>query len=131
MYTSKIFLDTSFLLSLIRTEDQMHTRAREICDNESDLIISNFVFNEFVSFLHRKNGARIAYEEGVKILESDILIVDIRLEDLPEMLQMVKKYEKLSLCDAASVKVMKELGICQIISFDSDFDVVPGIQRIY
>ena len=42
------------------------------------------------------------------------------------------KYDgTLSFADAVSVEIMKDLGINQIVSFDSDFDKVDGIIRIH
>jgi predicted nucleic acid-binding protein len=38
---------------------------------------------------------------------------------------------KLSVADSVSIAIMKRRGIKKIISFDSDFDRVKGISRIY
>ncbi|MGQ9469975.1 MAG: PIN domain-containing protein [Nitrososphaerales archaeon] len=45
-------------------------------------------------------------------------------------LQLLRTYEGLSLTDAVSVAVMRDLKIEVIYSFDSDFDGIPEIVRL-
>ena len=49
----------------------------------------------------------------------------------PEALALFLKYNQLSFADAASIALMKRIGANEIASFDSDFDRVPGIQRLH
>ena len=47
-------------------------------------------------------------------------------------MEIVLKYDgTLSLADAASVTIMDNMKIGEIISFDSDFDKVDFINRVY
>jgi predicted nucleic acid-binding protein len=43
--------------------------------------------------------------------------------------EIFKKYPRLSFVDSTTVALMLVRGIKDLISFDSDFDGVPGIER--
>lgn len=130
-----ILLDTSFLLALARKTDSCNLRAKEIFGqmeerNESKAI-TDPIFHELVSFLIRKDGSEKAYRVGRELLESDTKRLSLFYEDLLPSLEIVKKYERLSFCDASSIVIAKKMGVRKIASFDSDFDRVPGIERLY
>jgi len=52
--------------------------------------------------------------------------------DITDRLAAIKVMEehKLTFDDAISIIALKALGIKEIVSFDSDFDGLPGIKRI-
>lgn len=126
-----IFADTSYLIAIVRPSDENHCRAAEISQGLAErVIITDNVFSEFVTFLAYKDGNSAAHLHAKKVLESEILLVCALNEDMPSALELIKKYPKLSMCDALSFIVMKKLGIKKILSFDSDFDGL-GCERIF
>jgi predicted nucleic acid-binding protein len=52
-------------------------------------------------------------------------------KDLEQALGILKKFDKLSFCDALNLVIMERRKIKKILSFDSDFDRFPGIERVY
>jgi predicted nucleic acid-binding protein len=45
--------------------------------------------------------------------------------------QIVLSYQRLSARDAVHLAVMEQHGIDRILTFDSGFDRVPGVKRLY
>ena len=72
-----------------------------------------------------------AYRAGKQLLESDVQVVCLLQEDLMPALEIVKKYGHLDFGDASSIVAMRKTGIKRIASFDSDFDRIPGIERVF
>jgi predicted nucleic acid-binding protein len=125
-----IFADTSFLIALARQSDENHGRADELARNLPDKVATtNQVLSEFVTLTLRKDGSRQAHEAGMKILQSEIVIICTVHEDLPAALELVRKHQKISMCDAISAVVMDKLHMKKVLSFDSDFDTL-GFERV-
>ncbi len=126
-----IFADTSFIVALLRINDEIHARALELLPKIRErVVISDHVLAELVTFLAYRDGNAVAYSCAKKLLESEILIVQVVNEDILPALKLVRKYGKLSMCDALSAVVMKNLGIGKALSFDSDFDRL-GFERVF
>lgn len=127
-----IFLDTSYLFALNVPDDSNHKRAVEIAGGiNEETRISEQVFSELITLMAVRGNGGIALEVGKKILSSDIAVVNTVRGDLKEALEIVGKYEGLSFCDATSVCIMRKFGVSKIASFDSDFDKIKEIKRIY
>ena len=92
--------------------------------------MSDLVVAEAITVLgHRKGGraARAVYEYIVDNCEIEYL--DART--MPEVFQEFLRYDgTLSVADAHSAWLMSSRGIPEILSFDSDFDKVTGVERI-
>ncbi|MBS3068000.1 type II toxin-antitoxin system VapC family toxin [Candidatus Micrarchaeota archaeon] len=129
----KIFLDTGFIIALIRPSDENHLRAKEISNRiYSTFFLSDHIIDEVVTFLGKYKETETAYEVGKRLLNSDnVEIAFPAREELEIGLELFNKYKELSLCDALSVVFMKRHEVKKIISFDSDFDLIPGIERIH
>jgi predicted nucleic acid-binding protein len=126
-----IFADTSFLISLFRENDEYNARAVRLSKEiDQRVVITSEILVELVTFILRKDGKETAYRIGKKIIESDVIIIYIGDDDIPDALQYVKRYEGLSMCDALSAVVMKKIGIKKILSFDSDFDKL-NLERVF
>ena len=125
-----IFADTSFLVALARQSDEDHERADELARNLPDRVATtNQVLSEFVTLMLRKDGSRQAHEAGMKLLQSEIVVICTVHEDLPAALELVRKHQKISMCDAISAVVMDKLHMKKVLSFDSDFDTL-GFERV-
>ncbi len=127
-----ILLDTSFLVAFTREKDVNYARALELSGAfEEHTVITNHILHEYASFLFRKDGPDAAYRAGKQLLESDVQVVCLLQEDLMPALEIVKKYGHLDFGDASSIVAMRKTGIKRIASFDSDFDRIPGIERVF
>ncbi len=129
----RIFLDTGFIIALVRPADENHERAKEINKNvTAQLFLSDHIFDEVLTFLGKHKELEVAYEVGKKIIDSEHTEIFFANKiQLEESLAVFNRYKTLSLCDALSVILMKNYEIQKIISFDSDFDLIPGIERIH
>lgn len=131
-----IFIDSGFLIALLVDNDQWHNKAVKLIDNIEDLpkkdkILSNLIIEEIVSMIGSLVGAKEAVET-YNYLHDNYTIFDENKELYDRSMMTFLKYDAtLSLTDSTNVEIMKELGIHEIISFDSDFDKVKGIIRIH
>jgi len=126
-----MIIDSSVFIASIDKNDENNKRAEALLPKaEKDRAsTTDHVLEEVVTYLNRKAGSEVAHSAGSAILDS-FEIIFFTEENLREALGLVKKYKKLSLCDALSVVAAREMRDKTICSFDSDFDFVEGIRRI-
>ena len=127
-----IFADSSFFIGIAREKDRWHKDALRVAKrNNEALLISDLVISESVTLVGSLEGGKVGkilYEyfvDNCKIVFTD---TDL-LENAMETFLMYDG--TISLADAMSVEIMNQFGIDRIVSFDSDFDKVNGIKRIY
>ncbi|MFQ5406669.1 MAG: type II toxin-antitoxin system VapC family toxin [Candidatus Micrarchaeia archaeon] len=128
-----IFADTSAIIAYFCPDDERHLSAKNLLGNvQETIIISDHVLDETITFIARRYDSNFAYAVGKKIFSSkETLLQTATMEDLNKALETVKKHRKMSFCDALSVIIMQNNKIKKILSYDSDFDYVKGIQRIH
>lgn len=128
-----IFVDTSFIIALLNEKDQWHKKAvqlSEVVKNET-AVISDIVLIESMnslSYLGGKQG-KLVYDiinDSFKIKQFN----SKKLFDLA-MNEFVKYDGTIGFTDCTSIVLMDLFNIIEIYSFDSDFDKVNGIIRIY
>lgn len=96
-----------------------------------DKVVSNLIISESVtnisSLLGGKIGKKVYYniKDNYLIFEENRLIYDNAIHTL------LHYKGTLSYTDCLSLEIMRELKINKIASFDSDFDKVKLIKRIY
>jgi predicted nucleic acid-binding protein len=78
--------------------------------------------------IHRENAIQHAFDAVYEIADR---IFDISEEDVLEAKNLVLAYNNLSARDALHAAQMKRLNIKNIFSFDSGFDQLPWIERIF
>jgi predicted nucleic acid-binding protein len=123
--------DSSFLIALLDKHDQYHSQARGLQKTNQNIAITTAILWETVEYFIRKEGNRSGTDAGNRILDSNIPVLETGLAVYKSSLGIMEKYPKLSYCDAISVAALTGFKEKQIISFDSDFDLVPGIERIH
>jgi len=83
--------------------------------------------------LHRYHYLR-ELEKGFQVFQTFVMIVPVihpvRLEDMLDARSLLEKHTALKPRDAVHAAVMLRRGIRTIVSYDRDFDEVPGISRI-
>ena len=130
-----VLIDSVVIIGAFYRNDQWHAKAtpivRHIDDGKSPAIITDFILAEVINFLHQKAGHDAAVET-LEALESSENITLVRITDsqFSSGKALFTKYPRLSLVDALTVACMKDLGITEIYSFDSDFDGIAGITRL-
>ncbi len=128
-----IFVDSSYYIAIADTKDQWHKKALELSEYiETNIsVVSSFIISEVVTEIGRRSGGKVAYNL-YNYFTDNCKIIYINRDLLSESMEIVLKYDgTLSLADAASVAIMDNMKIGEIISFDSDFDKVDFINRIH
>lgn len=131
-----IYIDTGFLIALLRPQDDYHARAgelrKELAMKPELLALSENVLGEFTTFVRRKYDAKTALKESLEVLESERLTLVFQTEtEVLQALELLAKYSFASYTDALTISIMQSRGIRKIASFDSEFDKVQGVERIF
>jgi len=128
-----IFVDSSYYIAIADTKDQWHKKSLELSEyiEINTSVVSSFIISEVVTEIGRRSGGKVAYNL-YNYFTDNCKIIYIDRDLLSESMEIVLKYDGiLSLADAASVTIMDNMKIGEIISFDSDFDKVDFINRIH
>jgi predicted nucleic acid-binding protein len=127
-----IFVDSSFFIATVREKDRWHKDALKLAEKiKEHLLISELIISESITMVGSLEGGKVG-----KILYEYFLdnckIEFINEEMLGRSMDTFLKYDgSISLADASSIEIMKKHEVKKIISFDSDFDKINGIDRIY
>ncbi|MDO5832659.1 MAG: type II toxin-antitoxin system VapC family toxin [Methanobrevibacter sp.] len=128
-----IFLDSTYLIGLMIDNDDYHQKAhqlRPIIDKERK-IINNTVLVEVLNSL-KKNNHKIGLTEIMDTLLNLDKVVFLTNEDYNESLNLFNYYNlSVNYSDCTILKTMIDNNVSVIVSFDSDFDKIKGIRRIY
>ncbi len=127
-----IFLDSSFLISLIIDKETRHIKSVELLDSLTDYkVINNIVLSETLNGIHRCDK-RKSLEEIYNILIDTAEVVYITSKDYSEAININKYYNNaINYSDCLILKTMQDKKITKIVSYDKGFDKIKGINRIY
>jgi uncharacterized protein len=127
-----VFIDTSYIVGLTDRKDQWHEDARRIVKRvPKHPRLTNLVIVESVTIVGSRSGgkpARTLYDYFVD--ECEVIFVDHALMD-SAIIQHTRFDGALSLADCATVAAMTAKSETDIVSFDSDFDRVAGLNRVH
>ena len=126
------FLDTTFIVALFVSNDQWHQKAVEIFEKIKldEFIISKLVIAETITVLKNKLNTK-EIREIYRTLPKIVNVID-DYEFFDDAMEIFVKYDsKISFFDSMYIYLKKKENITEIISFDSDFDRVNGINRIH
>ncbi|WP_407423832.1 type II toxin-antitoxin system VapC family toxin [Methanobrevibacter sp.] len=128
-----IFLDTGFLFVLLNSSEKFHENAIEIYEFYRKLnsikVINSVVLTEILNKSHKLN---LSSSEIFDVLKKDTKIIYLSYKDFLEALNLNMLYGgAINYSDCTILKTMQDLGINNILSFDSDFDKIRGIERIH
>lgn len=128
-----IFIDASFFIAALNKKDKWHKNAGEILPiiKKEEKITSQLILSEAVTL----TGSLFGGKKGVTIfnyiLDNHEVIYPDKNLSFRAMETFLKYDGTLSFADSVSIEIMSDLGIEKIVSFDSDFDKINGINRIY
>lgn len=124
----QIFADTSFLVSFYNQQDSNHKKATSIAkslEGQNILwIISDYIFDEFLTVLLVRKSKRFAIEIGQAIFDdANIKIVKIEENIFKEAWRVFckNKNQPWSFTDSTSYVLIKKLKIAESVSFDKHF----------
>jgi hypothetical protein len=127
-----IFADSSYFIAIVRAKDRWHSSALKLAEKITEpLMISDLVISESVTLVGALEGGKA----GKLLYEYFTDNCKIHFMDEEMMAKAIGTFltydGSISLADATSVEIMKKHGIKKILSFDSDFDKIPEIERIH
>lgn len=127
-----IFLDTTFIVGLFVSNDNWHESAVKVYNNikGQKLVISKLVIAETVTIMKNKLKTKDIIEIYRNLPNFFEVIEDEALFD-DAMNEFVKYDSSISFFDAMYVAIMKREKISKIASFDSDFDKIDNIVRVF
>jgi uncharacterized protein len=92
----------------------------------TDAEVLQEILHRYVA-IDRRDAIQPTFDALLGVVD-DVLTVDHNVVERAK--QIVLGYRQLSARDAVHLAVMERNGIGQILSFDSGFDVFPGIARL-
>lgn len=127
-----IFLDSSYLIGLILKNDSFSYNSHLITPylEKENKIINNTVFNEVLNSLTSNNfNYNLPYIKKLLLsFNLDILTYD----DYKNSFDLFEFYNfSINFSDCTILNTMQNYNINKIASFDSDFDKIKGVKRIY
>ncbi|MBE6496944.1 MAG: type II toxin-antitoxin system VapC family toxin [Methanobrevibacter sp.] len=128
-----IFLDTSYINGLILNNDNYASLSRSMrpfLKNERK-VTNITVLLEVLNSINKYN-----FFGDLEYLKNQLINLNVfdflTCEDYESAFELFKFYNKsLNFADCTILQTMQNHGISRIASFDSDFDKIKGIERIY
>jgi hypothetical protein len=129
-----IFIDSNIPMYLVGSEHPLKVDAQRLLErfiaNNERLVTDAEVLQEI---LHRY--AAIGRKDAIQpALQSILGVVDevfpVELRDVERAKDILTGSQRLSARDALHLSIMERSRVSRILSFDSDFDEYPGIQRL-
>jgi len=119
-----IMVDAGPMIALFDRDDAHHKQAREFLRQagECRLITTSLVIGEVAAMLADVSPNLFRFMDWLLV---GVEIDDALREDLPRMIEIMKKYDDLpaDLADASLVALCERRGVGTIASIDSDFEV--------
>lgn len=127
-----MFVDASYWVGLVDSRDQWHERAQSLLRRVPPRpTVLDLTLAESITIVGSRRGgkkARALYQfftDSCRILYVDPELLDSAMD------LVVSRDGDLSVADAATIQAMIREEEKTILSFDSDFDTVPGIVRLH
>jgi predicted nucleic acid-binding protein len=129
-----IFVDSNIPMYLVGASHVHKTDAqrlleRLVADRQrlvTDAEVLQEILHRYVA-INRRDAIQPTFDTLLGIVDQ-VLPVDQKVVERAK--QIVLGYRDLSARDAVHLAVMQQHGVEQILSFDSGFDIFPGITRI-
>ncbi len=123
----KIYLDSSFVISLLVSQHPFHKKAIEILNSlrQSQLFVSLFVVDEVVFTLRKyqlekKQIAKIVKENFRELTNLQLIGLSGKIQEMEDYLQFWQN-NPLQATDAMHLFLMQKKKILKLATFDQDF----------
>jgi predicted nucleic acid-binding protein len=132
-------LDTNIVVRLLGRDDEIKARAcsnlfRRVEEGSEEVLLTECVLMEVVQVLTSLHLAYRLNHEDIRARLLPILTLNgLRLPDKQlylRALDIYAAYQFLDFADALCAARMEYLGISEILSYDHNFDRVPGLKRV-
>lgn len=129
-----ILIDSNIPMYLIGAPHPLKEVAKTLLErvlrNQERLVTNAEVLQEIphrYSSIRRPEAIPVAFELVLDVVDT---VFPIDRHDVEEARRILLSSEDLSARDSLHYAIMRRYGIGRIMSFDGDFDGLPGIQRI-
>lgn len=129
----KVFLDTSFLLGYVNSNDDLHENALKLEEAENilsqDCYINNNVLNEVLTLTGKKINVDAAEETYYGLIDSFEILNEYNIfnytsktfDIFKKIIGPNSRKTKLSFTDSSIILTMQESNITDLVSFDQQF----------
>ena len=130
------FIYSGVWIAAFNSKDQYYKEGSKIIEalienRIKDAHISDFIFNEVVTYIRKKIGIKESIETANALLNSyNIRIIYVDQAIFNASYHIFQRYDQLNFTDSTIVVIMKNLKIKNLFSFDSGFDGIKDISRI-
>jgi predicted nucleic acid-binding protein len=129
-----ILLDSNIPMYLIGPPHPHKTDAQRLLEKlvsqrqrlVTDAEVLQEILHRYVA-INRRHDIQPAFDALLNVVD-EVLVIDRATVERAK--QIVLAYQRLSARDAVHVAAMEQHGIGEILSFDSEFDGLPGITRL-
>ena len=129
-----IFIDTNIPMYLIGADPTLQLRARSqvedaIASREvlcTDAEVLQEILHRYIA-IRRPEFIDPAFETLLGVVD---VVYPIEREDVERGRRVVRTTHRLSARDALHIAVMQRRDVDRVMSFDTGFDGIPGIERI-
>lgn len=131
----KVILDSSILCAYANKDDVHHDNSIEILrrllsQKESEVIITDHIFDEVVSVTKRKSNKDNSINIGEALLNSEVELAYTDDFIFAEAWNIFKQKNEFSFTDCTIIAFMKVFGINKIATFDKEFSKVKDFEII-
>jgi predicted nucleic acid-binding protein len=124
--TKMLFIDTSYLLALVNTQDEYHEKAQDLADLITErLITTEAVLIEFANSLTKPQWRQLAVGTINDLREDpDVKIIPVNSDFFSKGLKLYSERldKEWSLTDCISFVVMKERKLSDALTADHHFE---------
>lgn len=127
-----MLIDAGPIIALFNKRDAYHARILKFLENKNYRLWTTWpVVTEVCHLLSFSVAAQINFLEWIK--RGGLSVVEIKMEDLPGLIDFTKKYQDvpMDLADASLMIIAESLSIDKIISIDTDFYIYRDIRKNY
>lgn len=129
----KVFLDTSFILGYVNSNDDLHENALRLEETENilsqDCYINNNVLNEVLTLTGKKINVDAAEETYYGLIDSFEILNEYNIfnytrktfDIFKKIIGPNSRKTKLSFTDSSIILTMQESNITDLVSFDQQF----------
>lgn len=119
-----MLIDSGPLYAAFDTADSQHAKAYEFFRTCRGSYASTWpVITEVAYLLRNQPLVRIRFLDWIR--QGAVLMVELTPDDLARVIEVMQKYADLpaDFADATLVALADRLGVLEVVSFDSDFDI--------
>jgi len=129
-----VFVDSNIPMYLVGATHPNKDAARRLleqCINRGERLVADAevlqeILHRYVA-INRRDAIQPAFDALLRVVD-EVYAVDVA--DIQRAKTLVQGVTPLSARDAVHVAIMQRHGIARILSFDSGFDRVNGIERV-